>query len=205
MQRSPSPQWRECNYLRYQIQPASRLFRGLGQGLQALSYTFSNPLLIDAVRISQFSNIARAVNKCAKFLSNRKRGFLKRRILRTSCINFKCWQNQLSHFLDIYPSNPDEGFYNESNVKAGWSRERKDIHAIISNITPYWTKILFQQRSNVIGFFCVFFGLLLENQLSGEVAKSPSYTSTPFAFVVSPKLNQGKKVIKKGVSKARAN
>ena len=37
------------------------------------------------------------------------------------------------------------------------------------------------------------FCLLLENQLTGEVAKTPSNISTPFVFVVSPKLNLGKK------------
>ena len=51
----------------------------------------------------------------------------------------------------------------------------------------------------------LFFCFLLENQLTGEVAKTPSNISTPFVFVVSPKLNQGKKAIKKGVSNGRAN
>lgn len=41
--------------------------------------------------------------------------------------------------------------------------------------------------------------------MTGEVAKTPRNISTPFAFVVSPKLSQGKKATKKGVSKARAN
>ena len=41
--------------------------------------------------------------------------------------------------------------------------------------------------------------------MTTEVAKTPRNISTPFVFVVSPKLNQGKKAIKKGVSKARAN
>lgn len=51
----------------------------------------------------------------------------------------------------------------------------------------------------------LFFCLLLENPLTSGVAKTPSNISMQFAFVVSPKLNQGKKATKKGVSKARAN
>lgn len=51
----------------------------------------------------------------------------------------------------------------------------------------------------------LFFCLLLENPLTRGVAKTPSKISTPFVFVVSPKLNQGKKATKKGVSKPRAN
>lgn len=48
------------------------------------------------------------------------------------------------------------------------------------------------------------FCLLLENQLTGEVAKTPSNISTPFVFVVSPKLNQGKKSYKERSFKSKS-